>query len=860
MQVQLINGAIILLIGPSNSGKSTLLKSLVAKNQLLQSEIISSDAFRTLVSDTDFIDLSNITKEDEDIVYEDYQRTSEQAFHALHTIVEARAKLNKTSIIDATNLRSFEREKYFEIAKQHHVPVIGIVLNISKETLLVRDAQRKNPRGQKRVAQQFNTFKYELKALKKEHFAKLYFVKESDEIEIVRPVNKLLLEIGAGFDIIGDIHGCYDEMLTLIEKLGYEKHDELYIHPEGRRLISIGDVMSRGPKSIDTMLFWQTQIEAGLSYMTDSNHGWKIARYLSGQHVVLTHGDELIEQEFFHYEQAHGTEATLMLKQQLASMLFNTPSHYVLMKDGVRKAVVTHAGIKDHYIGKQSKRISDFSRYGDVQHTEEGAKPIRGDWFTQHKTSELIIWGHDVKVQPFKANRTINIDQGAVFGGELTAFRYPEQHVVSVKANANYAGTDDNPILEAKNRRFSPPRASQFVNGFTVHLSNDEQVNIPKENALAALDTFSHYTLPLEQIIYLPPTMSPTPQTSALPDYLEHPAEAFAYYQKNGVHSLIAEKKHMGSRAVIFIAKSKEIAKELINSNQLGYITTRTGRAFFEHEQQQALLEKIHAELEAANYFECFNTTFVLMDAEILPWNLKAQSLIDEQYETVAENALLDRFKLVKKLQQTEQVDVSDWLADYSEKLKNAVCFDAVFKNYCWSTNDLAGIQIAPFHILSHSTGANFHMPHSWHMEMNELLAKNSSLFISTEYRIIHNETDELEVIKWWQEMTENGHEGIVIKPLSFLAYNKGKLLQPAIKVRGREYLRMIYGMDYTNEASLKKLKQRNPSRKMKNALLEFKLGLESISRFINVESSSRVHECTLATLALESDRIDPRL
>ena len=244
----------------------------------------------------------------------------------------------------------------------------------------------------------------------------------------------------------------------------------------------------------------------------------------------------------------------------------------------------------------------------------------------------------------------------------------------------------------------------------------------------------------------------------------------------------------------------------------------------------------------------------------MLYWNLKAQSLIDQQYETVAENALMDRYKLIEKLKATEHVDVTSWMEEYTDKYKNAARFDAVFRNYCWPTNELSGIQIAPFHILAHSSSTNFHQSHSWHMKMNAYLAENSSLFIETEYRLIESEQDEQEVMNWWKDMTENGHEGIVIKPFDFLAYHNGKLLQPAIKVRGREYLRIIYGMDYTNDVTMKKLKQRNPSRKMKNALLEFKLGMEGISRFVSLESSNRVHECALATLALESDTIDPRL
>lgn len=852
MELKLLQGAIVLVIGPSNSGKTTLLQKLVERGDILPSEVISSDAFRKLVGDTDFFDLANVSKADEQLLYEQYERLSTETFHALHTVVEARAKLNKISFIDATNLRAFERAKYFDIAKRHDVPVIALVMQATKEQLLSRDAGRDNPRGQKRVLKQLSTFKYEQKAIKKEPFASIYTV--IDDVHIVRTKPNNILAADTGLDIIGDVHGCFDELIELITKLGYVESDGLYVHPEGRRLVSVGDVMSRGPKSIDTLQFWHQQMEAGLSYMIDSNHGWKIARWLGGKAVTLTHGDENVEQEFLAYAQVYGDEAANDLKKRFERMLLRVPSHYVLTIHDVPRAVVTHAGIKDEFIGKQSPRIADFCRYGDVQ---DG---VRADWFMQHKTSELIIWGHDVHVQPFKANRTINIDQGAVFGGQLTALRYPEEQLVSVNAAHNYAGDENNPIIEARQKHFNAPSATHFMNGFTVHTADEEQITIGPQQAMAAMDTFSHYTMPLEQVLYIPPTMSPTPQTSALPDYLEHPTEAFSYYKKNGVTKMIAEKKHMGSRAVIFIAKDVETAKQLINSDSLGYIMTRTGRAFFAPDEQQQLLARLHAELIAKNYFETHDTSFVLMDAEILPWNLKAQSLIDKQYAAVAEHARMDRDALVKKLAATTQVDVSHWLSQYEEKRQNAEKFEAAFNNYCWPTNDLNDIQIAPFHILAHSDAVHTNKPHSWHMDMATALADNSSLFIATEYRIIENEQDEIDVTKWWCDMTENGHEGIVIKPLAFTAYSKGKLLQPAIKVRGREYLRIIYGMDYTDEALLTRLKERNASRKMRNALLEFKLGIEGISRFVRGESSARVHECALATLALESDVIDPRL
>lgn len=269
----------------------------------------------------------------------------------------------------------------------------------------------------------------------------------------------------------------------------------------------------------------------------------------------------------------------------------------------------------------------------------------------------------------------------------------------------------------------------------------------------------------------------------------------------------------MGSRAVFLLFKDEQIAKEWVDSETLGIITTRTGRAFFAPEAHAIIVQKLHAELVAKNYFEKMGTDFVLLDAEILPWNLKAQSLIDKQYAHVAEHALMDRQKLATKLQ-TTLVDVADWQKQYKELLRNAVRFDAVYQNYCWSVDDLSSIQVAPFHILAHSNGTCFHQPHTWHMEMNHWLAQNSTIFIPTEYKVIENEQDEQKVIEWWEEMTAVGHEGIVIKPLAFIPKSKGKLIQPAIKVRGREYLRIIYGMDYTDPHQLTQLKSAIQARK----------------------------------------------
>lgn len=249
------------------------------------------------------------------------------------------------------------------------------------------------------------------------------------------------IEIGKGIDLIGDIHACYEEFITLLNKLGYRQNENgLYIHPDGRKMVSLGDVMSRGPESIKSMLFFLKHVESGLAYMIDSNHGWKIARWLDGRKVQLRHGDEKVKEEFILYEKKHGDNKTRELKEQLKTLLLDAPSHYIFTLDGEDKVVCTHAGIKDEYIGKENATIKSFCRYGDVAGMDKAGKPIRRDWYTKHEEDLLIVWGHDPKPEPLIVNNTINIDQGVVFGGKLTCYRYPEDEFVFVNAQTNYSG------------------------------------------------------------------------------------------------------------------------------------------------------------------------------------------------------------------------------------------------------------------------------------------------------------------------------------------------------------------------------------------------------------------------------------
>ncbi|WP_028776440.1 polynucleotide kinase-phosphatase [Shimazuella kribbensis] len=855
---------IVLMMGPSSSGKTTLLDRLIAEGILMPSEVISSDQFRTLLSDTIFMDWKGHPKDEADVLFDTYQHISKEAFEAMDFMVEKRCQLNKLTIVDATHLQSSDRLRYVQLARKHHVSISVIAIEASEQQLLEWDETREHSRGKKRIRQQQQVFKRQIRYLKKEGYSAQYVLKAEElaSTSFERKANRMLLDIGEGLDIIGDIHGCFDEFMDLLVRLGYEKNEEdFYVHPQGRKIVSLGDVMSRGPKSLDTMEFFYRHIQAGLAYMIDSNHGWKIARWLDGRKVKMQHGDEKLAAEFEQFEAVHGEEKARDKKEAYRQMLLKAPSHYVLQKNDIPVAVVVHAGIKDEFIGKHDQVISDFCRYGEVEGFDKQGKPMRKDWFQQHQNSQLIIWGHDPKPQAIFIKNTVNIDQGVVFGGNLTAFRFPEKEFVQVPAQQDYADAKDNPLHIWEEQRLTPPNIMGLIDGYSVQVEQYGEIKVPGKMVKTALDDLSHFTIPLEELTYIPPTMSPTPQVSKLSTYLEHPAEAFAYYRSNEVNKMVVEKKHMGSRAVLLVFRDEESAEKYIGRKIEGVIYTRTGRPFFQKQLGKEVLQKLQHDLKP--YFAKYQTEFILLDAEILPWNLKAKELIQKQYAHVGEMAWLDRMKRKEKLEKAESNGqaIQTWLDETNEQLQHTASFRKSFQQYIWETTGIEGIQIAPFHILAQSGLTFFDQTHIWHMEKAQELSNYSSMIIETAYRVVDNEQSEQEAIAWWEEMTRDGQEGFVVKPLNFVERNeKGQMVQPAIKVRGVEYLHIIYGMDYLHPANLERLKQRSTNKKQKKALREFALGMEGIQRFVNRESLGRIHECVLGTLAMEADPVDPRL
>jgi len=241
-----------------------------------------------------------------------------------------------------------------------------------------------------------------------------------------------------------------------------------------------------------------------------------------------------------------------------------------------------------------------------------------------------------------------------------------------------------------------------------------------------------------------------------------------------------------------------------------------------------------------------------------MPWSAKAMDLIHRQYAPVGVAARASLAAATSALQQATErgLDAGALLTRQRERAANADRYVAAYEHYTQGE-----LRIAPFHVLAAESGVFASREHAWHLERCDALAAADPEFIVRTERRFVDVTDpesEAETTAWWEALTSGGGEGMVVKPASFVASGKRGIVQPGIKCRGPEYLRIIYGPEYLDQ--LDRLRQRGLGRKRSLASREFALGVEALERFVRREPLRRVHECVFGVLALESEPVDPRL
>jgi len=846
--------SLVVLIGPSGSGKSSF-----AKKHFKSTEILSSDYCRALVSDD-----------------ENEQAATNDAFEVLHFIASKRLSAGRLTVVDATNVQAEARKPLVELARRYHVIPVAIALNIPERVCADRNKSRPDRTfGPHVVRNQSQDLRRSLRGLAREGFRHVHVLSSPEEVEAAtierQPLwNDRKSEHGP-FDIVGDVHGCFDELIELLASLGYEIASDADGHrvapPGTRKVVFVGDLVDRGPKVPQVLRLVMDMVKSGAAMGVPGNHDLKLVRKLKGRDAQITHGlaESLAQLE----------RKTPVFRKEVVTFLDALVSHYVL-DDG--KLVVAHAGMKEEMQGRGSGKVRDFALYGETTgETDDLGLPVRLDWAAAYRGKAMVVYGHTPVAEPEWLNRTINIDTGCVFGGKLTALRYPERELVSVRAHHIYY-EPTRPFLAAEPAPPVPELTSQQRQDDLLDIEDvlgkriigtrlHRTVTVREENATAALEAISRFAANPKWLIYLPPTMSPS-ETSQRPGYLEYPAEAFAYFRREGAPAVVCEQKHMGSRAVVIVCRDESAARKRFGvvGEEIGICYTRTGRRFFtDADLECAFLARLHGALGSAGLWDELQSDWLCLDCELMPWSAKAQELLRQQYAPTGAAARAALPQAVAALNAAAKInpEVTGLAAAFQERSNLALRYVEAYRRYCWPVRSLDDFRLAPFHLLASEGHVHSDRDHLWDMEMlSRVCHADPQLLTATPFRKVDlsDAGAEAQATQWWEELTGSGGEGMVVKPLSFVHRGRRDLAQPAVKCRGREYLRIIYGAEYTRDENLVRLRQRSLGSKRSLALREFALGIEALERFVSREPLRRVHECVFGVLALESEPVDPRL
>lgn len=848
MKITIPELSLVVLIGVSGAGKSTF-----ARKHFLSTEILSSDYCRGLVSND-----------------ENNQDATTDAFEVLHFIAAKRLKAGLLTVIDATNVQPESRKPLIELAKKYHCLPVACVLDMPESLCQQRNRTRLDRSfGEHVIRTQRQHLNRSIKHLTREGFRHVHIVKSVEELEQLQierqPLwNNKKYEHGP-FDIIGDIHGCFEELCLLLTQLGYHLayEDSIYklTHPAGRKVVFVGDLVDRGPRSPDVIRLVMHAVQSGIGLCVAGNHDVKLVKALRGKNVTVAHGlQESLDQL--------SVESAGFLAEAIA-FLDGLVSHYVLDNG---KLVVAHAGLKESMHGRGSGRVREFAMYGETTgEIDSFGLPVRHNWAEDYRGDAMVVYGHTPVLHPEWLNNTLCIDTGCVFGGKLSALQYPEKNIISVPALREYY----QPIRPLEQTSYALTQQHEAddlldiadVSGKRIiHTRLCHAITIQEAQSSAALEVISRFATHPQWLIYLPATMSPS-ETSHETDLLEHPQEAFSYYKRQGITQVVCEEKHMGSRAIIIICKDEIVSKNrfgLIGEGR-GIIYTRTGRRFFSDQHiEHAVLERLSESLHRANFWEKFESDWFCFDCELMPWSLKAQELIHTHYAavgTASRNALSSIISLLNNTPLSDEIE--KMRSEYASRAQLSKQYEEAYRRYCWPVNSIDDIKLAPFHFLATEGKTYFDKTHEWHMQtMHTLCQYDPAWLIATSYKVVNlaNTIECEEAISWWQSLTTCGGEGMVIKPMDFISYGQRGLVQPAIKCRGAEYLRIIYGPEYSRQSNLIRLKERGLNKKRNLALKETALGIEALERFVKKEPLRKVHECIFGVLALESAPIDPRL
>ena len=421
MKIYIPKQSLILLIGPSGTGKTTF-----AQRFFQPYEILSSDQCRAIIAND-----------------ENNQSATEEAFQLLFTMLEMRLKNRLLTVIDATNVEKHARAQLLDIAKKYHIEPVAFLFNLPKAACFQLNEQRKVRHVPHHVIEKQHRFlSKSFMELGRENYQQIITINSLAEINqieaIVRqPMFFEQMKDSGPFDIIGDIHGCYDELYLLLQKLGYQiekaakKHPHyglLVSHPQQRKVVFVGDLVDRGPKNPEVLKLVMSMVNENIAYVVMGNHDYKLHRALTHPSVKASKGLQISLNQL--------AQETSAFRESVISFLGQLPSHY-LFDQG--RLVVAHAGIPENMQGRHSKAITEFCLFGKTTGQKDPyGLPIRLDWSKEYQGPAKVVHGHVVIKEATWKNNTLDVDTGCVFGGKLTALQYPEMNLVDVAAKKRY--------------------------------------------------------------------------------------------------------------------------------------------------------------------------------------------------------------------------------------------------------------------------------------------------------------------------------------------------------------------------------------------------------------------------------------
>ena len=464
------------------------------------------------------------------------------------------------------------------------------------------------------------------------------------------------------------------------------------------------------------------------------------------------------------------------------------------------------------------------------------------------------------------------MDTGAVYGGELTALRWPERELVSVPAVAEHY-EPVRPAVLATDTGDGPPGLSRLLDVGDVlgkhHVDTTlaGRVTIDAERSSAALEVMSRFAADPRWLVHLPPTMAPA-AASGRDDCLEHPDEAFSYFAEPASTKWWSRRSTWArGRCSWWLAAPTQPRRASASPmpRPASSSPARAGPSSRRPALTGALLDRVRAAAAATGLWDRLDTDWLVLDAEVLPWSAKAGALIRRLYAATgaAGTTALGAASGLLADATERGLEVEAIAARTIARAGHVSAYVDAYRRYCWEVDGTDGIQIAPFQVLAAEGEVLARRPHRWHLEQIDALVDQAPETLRRTDRRFVDLSDDASIQQathWWQSLTDGGGEGVVVKPAEPIVESGRGLVLPGVKCRGREYLRIIYGPEYLEPANLEKLRQRSVGRKSSLARREFALGIEALDRFVANEHLARVHQCVFGVLALESEPVDPRL